>query len=559
MRYLLRPYLSEQRLLDGPWPAFERDVARLMTLHGFEGVRIVGGSGDGGADILAVKGGELWVVQCKHTTASPPPRSAIQEVLAAGATYGAQRLMIACSRRPSEAFGAEVQDYRLRGTRIDVAGPTELMHLAQAAPARSPEARPLRDYQEQAVGSLADSLADTGRGFAVLATGLGKTVVMAELVGRLFVQRRFPNERVLVLAHTRDLVSQLHRSFWPQLPTWVPTHQLADGEVPAFWDGVTFATVQSAANRVSELPEFDCVLVDEAHHVGAETFSRVLDGLKPPFVAGVTATPWRGDGFHIEQVFGPALVKIGIEDGLRRGFLSEVDYRLLLDNVDWEFVQHESRHRYSISQLNKRLLVPTRDEEAARQIVEVFRQEQRASCLVFSPSIVHAQHFAATLRQFGLRVDVVTSELAARDREVVMASFRRRLLDCLVTVDMFNEGVDVPDVDMLVFMRATHSRRIFVQQLGRGLRVSPGKGKVIVLDFVSDLRRLAEVLVLDRAIRREEVERIGLGGRLVQFADASAGSFLREWVLDQADLFSREDDPALELPEFPANGLGGYQ
>jgi superfamily II DNA/RNA helicase len=131
-----------------------------------------------------------------------------------------------------------------------------------------------------------------------------------------------------------------------------------------------------------------------------------------------------------------------------------------------------------------------------------------------------------------------------------MARFRAGKLDFVATVDLFNEGVDVPDVDMIVFMRATHSRRIFVQQLGRGLRVSKTKDKVVVLDFVTDLRRIAEVIHLDKAVRGGSVEQLGLGSRLVEFDDKSAGNFLREWMLDQASLLDREDDPLLELPKF---------
>ncbi len=115
----------------------------------------------------------------------------------------------------------------------------------------------------------------------------------------------------------------------------------------------------------------------------------------------------------------------------------------------------------------------------------------------------------------------------------------------MTSVDLFNEGVDLPDVDIIVFMRASHSRRIFVQQLGRGLRLSPGKDKVVVLDFVTDLRRVAEVVELDKASQGGPVERLGLGNRLIQFRDASAGDFMREWMLDQASLVLREGDPVL--------------
>jgi superfamily II DNA or RNA helicase len=290
--------------------------------------------------------------------------------------------------------------------------------------------------------------------------------------------------------------------------------------------------------------------VDEAHHIGAETFKRVIQAVKPAMLAGVTATPWRGDGYDIDEILGPALVKIGIAEGLRRGFLAELDYHMLGDNLDWKFVQNLSRYSYSISELNRRLIIPTRDEEAARLVRQVFYEQKRRGAIVFSPTIVHSEAFAAMLRHQGLKAESMSSDTEPRRRDLLMSRFRAGQLEAVVTVDLFNEGVDVPDVDLLVFMRATHSRRIFVQQLGRGLRLSPGKDKVTVLDFVTDLRRVAEVVELDRAVRDGEVERLGIGSRLIQFQDRSAGSFLQEWILDQASLFLRESEAELELPKF---------
>jgi superfamily II DNA or RNA helicase len=278
-------------------------------------------------------------------------------------------------------------------------------------------------------------------------------------------------------------------------------------------------------------------------------FRKTIHELNPPMLGGVTATPWRGDGYDIDEILGPALVKIGIAEGLQQGFLSNVDYRLLADNLDWEAVQEMSQHKYSLSQLNKRLIIPTRDEEAARVAKRVFDEERRRAGIVFSPTIIHARSFAAMLRRYGFRAEALSSETDSRERDMLMSRFRAGQLDFVTTVDLFNEGVDVPDVDMLIFLRATHSRRIFVQQLGRGLRVSPGKSKVVVLDFVTDLRRIAEVVDLDRAVGGSDIEHLGVGSRIIQFHDASAGSFLREWMLDQASLFLRDGDPELELPE----------
>jgi superfamily II DNA or RNA helicase len=448
------------------------------------------------------------------------------------------------------------------GLRVKLFDPRALFELMARTPEYAPSRRALREYQETASTRMRESLLDTGRALVVLATGLGKTVVISEVVADLLRDGRVPHGRILVLAHTRDLVQQLHQAFWFQLPRWVSTHQLVEGETPAFWEGVTFATIQSVYRRRESLPQFGLVIVDEAHHVGADTFRETLSLLSPPMRAGVTATPWRGDDYDIEQMFGPALVRMGIAEGLQGGFLCDVDYRLLADNIDWELVQDLSIHRYSLGQLNRRLILPTRDEEAVRIIADVFQTTRRRGGIIFSPSIAHAREFAGMLRAYGFRAEEISSDDDARLREVKLSRFRGGEYDLMTTVDLFNEGVDLPDVDMIVFMRVTHSRRIFVQQLGRGLRLSPGKEKVVALDFVTDLRRIAEVVELDKAVKGGDVERIGLGGRLVSFSDQSAGTFMREWMLDQASLLLRHDDPHIEMPRFnypkPA-GPGGVQ
>ena len=543
-------FLDERRLLQGPWQAFERDVARMLLANGFGNVRIVGGPGDEGADVIAVRGKTVWVVQCKWTSQSRPPKSAIAEVVKAGEIYKADRLLIATSRPPGEAFRQEKMRYERRGPRIIVAAPRELLAWGSRIPEYPPARKRLRDYQEEATARFREGLLDTGRGQVIMATGLGKTIVMAELVADLLRDNLVPNGRVLVLAHTRDLVDQLHQSFWYQLPKWVPTHQLYSGETPGYWDGITFATVQSVTERVTELPSFDLILVDEAHHIGSPTFQRTIQRMDPQMLGGVTATPWRGDRFDIDELLGPPQVTIGIAEGLRRGFLSEVDYRLLGDNINWPLVQRASRYNYSLSQLNRRLILETRDDEAAKIVSDVYDREGRRSGIVYSPSIAHANTFAASLRRYGLAASTVSSQVSAQQRAILLMAFRAGHIDVITTVDLFNEGIDVPDVDLIVFMRVTHSRRIFVQQLGRGLRVGARKDRVIVLDFVTDLKRVAEVLDLDREIRGGEVERLGLGRQIVQFNDQTAGDFLMEWTLDQASLRSRVGNPKLDLPRF---------
>ena len=521
-------------------------MARLLLANGFEDVRMVGGSGDKGADVLGVLKGELWVWQVKHTTSTPPPRDAISEVVTAAKYYEAQKMVVAVSRPPSGSFLAEKARYERTGIKIQVAYPADLLRMMERTPDYPPSRRSLRPYQIDAAERMRQALTDVGRAQIVMATGLGKTIVMADVVADLLADGAIEHNRVLVIAHTVPLVSQLHRSFWFQLPKSIPTHQLAESERPSYWDGITFATIQSVSSRIESLPTFGLVLIDEAHHVGADTFRRVIGALEPRMLGGVTATPWRGDGYDIDEILGPALVRVGIAEGLSKGWLSDVDYRLLADNLDWAEVQQASLHRYSLSQLNSKLIIPTRDEEAAQLIKRAFANEGRRAAVVFCRTIEHARIFAATLRLYGIRTECVSHEDSPREREKLMTRFRAGLLEALTTVDLFNEGVDLPDVDLVAFMRVTHSRRIFVQQLGRGLRWSPNKDRLIVLDFVTDLRRIAEVLELDRA-SGGALEKLNPGGP-IQFTDQTAGNFMREWMLDQASLVDREGDPRLDVP-----------
>jgi len=298
-------FIGEQRLLRGPWQAFERDTARLLLHLGFSDVRLVGGSGDKGADVLGVKNGELWVMQCKYSS-GPPPTHAVAEVVNAAAHYSASKLAVVLSRPVTASIQAEIERYRRLGIEVDVIDSGRVLNLVRKSPEYAPARRELHPYQEDASSRLRSALTDTGRGQVVMATGLGKTVVMAETVADLLRDGLLPNRRVLVMADKKEIVRQLNQAFWYQLPKWIPTHVMTGDEKPTFWQGITFGTVQSVASALKTMPEFDLVLVDEAHHVGAQVFRDVLDCLRPKMLGGVTATPWRGDGYDIDAILGPA-------------------------------------------------------------------------------------------------------------------------------------------------------------------------------------------------------------------------------------------------------------
>jgi superfamily II DNA or RNA helicase/Holliday junction resolvase len=528
-------FLDGRRLTYGSWRAFERDVGRLLVQNGFTDVRIVGGSGDHGADVLGIKHGKLWVFQCKFRGECLRGASAVDEVVSAARYYGADRLAIATSQPFSRAMHVAIARWESLGVHIDPMPRAVLAAMAESSPQYAPSRHPLRRYQGHCVTKIRAALRDTGRAQIVLATGLGKSVIMAEATAGLWRDGLVAYGRVLVLADKVALIGQLQSAFWQQLPKEIPTHLLCAGESPAFWDGITFATVQSAEAKMWQLPKFGLVWIDEAHHVGARTFQNLIAHVAPPMLGGATATPWRGDRYEIDELLGEPVVRIGIAQGIRRGFLSRIDYRLLADDIDWNLLRSRSP-----PELNTRLLVPIQDTQAARTLAQVFAEERCRGLVVFCPSVAHARIFSATLRLVGFRAGAVTSAMPTAARERVMTQFRRGQLNAVATVDIFNEGVDLPDVDMLAFMRVTHSRRIFFQQLGRGLRAAPDKQKVVVMDFVSDLRRLIDVIGLKRAVG-DRLECLEAFEQLVQFRKKGAGQFIFEWFLDQADLCRKKE------------------
>ena len=193
----------------------------------------------------------------------------------------------------------------------------------------------MRQYQEDAKNRLIADLDRTGRALLIMATGLGKTVVSGEVIDDHL--KRFPEDQVLVVAHTKDLVDQLERALWRHLPKTVKTRMLTGDERPDDLDGVTCATLGSALYAVRRGYRPGLVVVDEAHHVGEDgQYAELLNALENSRQMGATATPWRGDEYDITHRFGPASYTLGIEAGMRNGYLAQVDYRLYTDNIDWE-------------------------------------------------------------------------------------------------------------------------------------------------------------------------------------------------------------------------------
>ncbi|MFH8472482.1 DEAD/DEAH box helicase family protein [Streptomyces sp. NPDC018000] len=544
-------FLTAAELRDGGPEGLTKALERTLWHLGFQDVRVIDGAHDNGADLLAVRDREQWVFQSKWKAHGPADHAGVDDLERARTHYRADKAVLVTNTDITAP--AEARRRALAGIGVDITlwhGAT-LDAIGQRMPDRVPAPYALRPYQERAVAAIERDLDAEGTALLVLATGLGKTVVGGEVIGNLLASR--PDSRVLVVAHMRDLVGQLEKALWRHIPKSVPTRLLTGENKSSALDGVVVATVESALSAARAGYEPDLIMIDETHHV-AETgrFAELLDLCGTAGRFGVTATPWRGDKFDITARFGRPSFKMGIAEGMAAGYLSAVDYKLYADGVDWDAVQDISRHGYSIKDLNRRLFLPQRDEEIVEHLRVAWRETVEPRAIVFCQTIEHAEHMAGLLAvsdpAWG-NASHLHSGLPKRHRDVLLNEFRLGRVPVITCVDVFNEGVDVPDVNLIAFLRVTHSRRIFVQQLGRGLRLSPGKKALKVLDFVTDIRRAAAVLNLRRTLEAEETEHLELPHvSRIEFQDETVGSLMDMWIQDAADLETAADEVRLQFP-----------
>ncbi len=537
------------------WKGLERALARLMGHLGWKDTNVIGGAGDMGGDILGTRideaGAKSWVVQSKAVSGDRyiGPQ-AIKEAIDALTFYQANVAAVATNGEFTKTARQRQAQLESNGYTIKLWNGAFLQALIEGMPNDSAAYRQLRTYQQNIVDKVLRAF-DAGekRSFYIVATGLGKTVIAATIARNLWERGC---RRILVLCHATDLAIQLEQGFWSQITKEVPTSVFFDGLPPRNTEGICFGLYQSLYGYLPGIdPEqFDVVIVDEAHHALANGFRTCLEHLKPRFLIGMTATPWRGDGQSLSAIFGNPIEKVSLVDGMAMGYLSKVDYRILCDNVDWNNMQSMSRKNFSIRDLNKRLFLPQRDEAVIAEIQKVVRTMNQPRIAIFSPSIEHSNRFANMLSAAGIPCAAL-SQVDKAERRRRLLAFSTGAYQAVCAVDVMNEGIDIPDVNLLVFLRATHSRRIFVQQLGRGLRLSEGKDKVIVLDFVSDIRRMADMIEMNREgkIKGTENEVLYLQEGFVSFSDAKVEKFVKVWLEDVADLGDSDDETRLTFPE----------
>ncbi len=330
------------------------------------------------------------------------------------------------------------------------------------------------------------------RNLVVAATGTGKTVIAAFDYLRA-CERAGTRPRLLFLAHRREILEQALATFRQVLRDGAFGELYVDGNVPEHWEYV-FATIQSAAGNLEEhaTPEhFRFVVIDECHHAPAESYKKVTHFVRPEILLGLTATPERSDGKSLLPDFdGRIAAELRLWHALDRQLLVPFEYYGIadaagteLDGVKW------SRQGYQRDELSN---VYTGNDVRVDLIVEQLRRRvvdpRSIRALAFCVSVEHAEFMARALTARGIPADVVHGDSPDELRASAPRRLREREVNVLCTCDLYNEGVDLPFVDTLLLLRPTTSATLFVQQIGRGLRLFTGKTSCLILDFIGQHR-----------------------------------------------------------------------
>jgi superfamily II DNA or RNA helicase/HKD family nuclease len=315
-------------------------------------------------------------------------------------------------------------------------------------------------------------------GLVVLATGLGKTWLSA------FDSAAF--SRVLFVAHRDEILTQALETF-----RLIRPHDILGrytGEEKKQSATVLFASIQTLSRQAHldrfARDEFDYIVIDEFHHAEAKTYRRLIEHFTPKFLLGLTATPERSDGADLLSICGDNLVyRCDITEGIRAELLCPFRYYGVPDMVDYRNIPWRNK-KFDENELTKAVATQARAQNALDQ----YRARGGTRTLAFCVSTVHADFMAQFLRDQGIAAVAVHSGATSAPRADSLQKLKDGTLAVVCAVDMFNEGIDVPELDTVMMLRPTESRIVWLQQFGRGLRQTAQAKILSVIDYIGNHR-----------------------------------------------------------------------
>ena len=357
--------------------------------------------------------------------------------------------------------------------------------------------------QEQALKNLESLRNYAKRGLLISATGTGKTYLSG------FDVKNAKAEKVLFIAHRKTILSKAKETF----ETIIKDKKMGiyDGSIGE--EDYIFAMIQTMSKKehLEKFPKdyFDYIVIDEVHHGGAKSYQSLINYFTPKFMLGMTATPERGDNFDIYELFHHNIAyEIRLHDALREELLCPFHYFGISDiEVDGELITEKT----AIKKLTA--------DERVNHIIEKSRfygySGDKLHGLIFVSRVEEAIELTEKMKSRGIRCEVLTGEDSDSKREKTISDLEEGKIEYIITVDIFNEGVDIPCINQVILLRPTESSIVYIQQLGRGLRKYEGKEYVVILDFIGNYEKnfLIPVAVSqDNSYDKEYMKRFIMNG-----------------------------------------------
>lgn len=320
------------------------------------------------------------------------------------------------------------------------------------------------------------------KGVVILPTGTGKTYLSA-------FDSLNAKGRILFIVHRLDILNQSKEAFEKIYPNEKIGLLTGEEKYNVNNSKILFASKDTLRNtdilQSFKGNEFDYIIVDEVHHGQAPSYQSILQYFNPNFfMLGLTATPDRMDRKDIFELFDyQKIFEYTINDAIENGFLVPYTYYGLMDNIDYSNIRYNGK-KYNVADLDKTLIINKRNEKIFE---EYLIKGKGNKALGFCCSIKHTNAMASFFNEKGIPAISITSETENREQKI--KEYRENKYSIAFTVDLFNEGIDFPDINVLLFLRPTESKTIFFQQLGRGLRLCGAKNRVVIIDFIGNYKK----------------------------------------------------------------------
>jgi len=417
----------------------------------------------------------------------------------------------------------------------------------------------LRDYQQEGLQVVEKEFSsEVFRQLIVLPCGTGKTILMAA-IAKLY------NKKTLILTHREELISQTTkkvRLFWPYASLGI-----CKAQRNSIQKQIVIASVQTSSKpkRLHQLQgqDFEILLIDEAHHAAAATYKKIITALgfnqtNTKLLVGFTATPTRNDKNQLGDVFEKVVFMRSISTMIKAGYLCPVFGRKILTTTSLDHVA--SRMGDFISgQLSNAVNTPERNAFIVQKY-QAYASSRKG--IAFCVDVQHCKDLAAAFRAQGIKATAIWGAMPPKDRQRVLKNLKKGTIRIAVSCGVLTEGFDEPSIDVIVMARPTKSRGLYIQCVGRGLRLSMGKSDCLVLDFADSGHDLNSLMSLSKAIpeapvvveekekRIQEKSPEKISARVVELYDKEfdlLGQTRFLWVALGDDEYSLSDDEHNEI------------